>query len=99
MRFASAPTLLRECLACGLTLIPLVTGAQGPLVFTDVTDRTGIDFRHTDGSSGRHYLVESFSGGVALLDYDQDGDLDVYLLNGAALPGAKVDRPPESGFY
>jgi hypothetical protein len=64
-----------------------------------VTGRSGIAFRHTDGSSGRHYIVEYVSAGLALFDYDMDGDVDIYFLNGAALPGTKVKDPPRNALY
>ena len=51
-------------------------GAEGPIVLRDVTAQTGITFRHTDGSSGQHYIVETISSGLALLDYDGDGRQD-----------------------
>ena len=47
--------------------------APGPIHLRDVTARTGITFRHTDGSSGRRYIVETVSAGLALFDYDGDG--------------------------
>ncbi len=65
---------------------------QSPIILTDVTDRTGIDFVHTDGSYGKYFLVEAMSAGLALLDYDQDGDADVYFLNGAPI-NAKSNLP------
>jgi hypothetical protein len=58
---------------------------------TDVTDQTGIEFQHTDGSSGQRYIVETVTAGLALLDYDNDGDDDIYLLNGAPLRGAEPE--------
>jgi hypothetical protein len=64
-----------------------------------VTGRTGITFRHTDGSSGRRYIVETVCCGLALFDYDSDGDVDVYFLNGAPLKGTKVTIPPENALY
>ena len=57
--------------------------ADHPIQLTNVTGQTGITFRHTDGSCGRHYIVEYVSAGLALFDYDMDGDIDVYFLNGA----------------
>ena len=54
-------------------------------VFEDVTARTGIGFRHNSSKTTRKYLIESVSGGVAMLDYDGDGRLDLYFVNGAAL--------------
>ncbi len=60
-----------------------------PIVLSDVTDRTGIDFRHTDGGSGQHYIVEYVASGVALFDYDGDALIDIFFLNGAPQPGTK----------
>ena len=55
----------------------------------DVTGATGIAFVHQDGSSGRRYIMETMSAGLALFDYDNDGLIDIYFVNGAPLPGAK----------
>jgi hypothetical protein len=64
-----------------------------------VTGETGIDFIHTDGSSGKFYAVEPFSAGLALFDYDNDGKIDIYFLNGAPLKGTKVDKVPKNALY
>lgn len=66
---------------------------------SDVTKKTGIGFRHTDGSSGRRYIVETVTAGVALFDYDNDGRTDIYFLNGAPLRGAEVDVSPHNALY
>ena len=73
--------------------------AQGPIVLRDATHETGITFQHTDGSGGRRYIVEYVASGLALFDYDRDGDEDVYFLNGAPLLGTKVDVPPTNALY
>jgi hypothetical protein len=70
-----------------------------PIQLRDVTAQTGIHFVHTDGSSGRRYIVETVASGLALLDFDGDGDEDIYFLNGAPLPGAKFDTPPRNALY
>jgi hypothetical protein len=75
------------------------TCAYGAITLHDVTKDTGITFTHTDGSSGRHYIVESVSCGLALFDYDKDGDVDIYFLNGAPLKGTKVRTPPKNALY
>ncbi|MHC5182698.1 MAG: CRTAC1 family protein [Planctomycetota bacterium] len=84
-------------------LLGIMTGqaahAGNPIVFTDVTGETGVTFKHTDGSSGSYYLMEAVSAGLALFDYDQDGDIDIYFLNGAALKGATYKKPPKNALY
>jgi len=66
----------------------------------DVTDATGIVFQHTDGSSGRRYIVEAMSTGIATFDYDNDGLIDIYFPNGAPLPGTETaGAPPRHALY
>ncbi|MBT7098543.1 VCBS repeat-containing protein, partial [Candidatus Poribacteria bacterium] len=67
--------------------------------FTDVTEAVGIDFRHANGQSGAKYFIEPLGSGVALFDYDGDGDLDIYAVNGAALPGADYATPPRNALF
>lgn len=55
-------------------------------VFTDVTAQAGLEFRHEAGNTGRFYYPEVMGAGCAFLDYDDDGNLDVYLVNGNLLP-------------
>ena len=66
---------------------------------TDVTAESGVAFRHTDGSSGQYYIVETVSAGLALFDYDNDGRIDIYFLNGAPLKGTKSTRRPRNALY
>jgi enediyne biosynthesis protein E4 len=70
-----------------------------PMQFKDMTAASGIVFQHSDGSSGRHYIVENVASGLALFDYDGDGDIDIYFLCGAALPGARYKTPPRNALY
>jgi hypothetical protein len=72
---------------------------QGEIRLRDVTSQTGITFTHHDGSSGRRYIIETMSAGLALFDYDRDGYIDIYFLNGAPLRGSKVDVPPRNALY
>jgi enediyne biosynthesis protein E4 len=65
--------------------------------FTDVAQATGLDFTHFNGMSGHYYYPEIMAPGVALLDYDNDGDLDVYVTQGQMLGAsatAASTKPP-----
>jgi hypothetical protein len=68
--------------------------AQSPIQLRNVTAQTGIVFKHTDGSSGKYYIVESVAAGLATFDYDGDGLIDVYFINGRPLRGTKAEVPP-----
>ena len=63
-------------LCCALTA-PL---AAQPFRFTDVTLQTGIAFVHNNGFCGAYYIAESVTAGLALFDYDLDGDIDIYVI-------------------
>ena len=56
--------------------------ASPSLVFQDVAAEAGLDFQHFSGSLEKQYILESMSGGVAWIDYDRDGWVDLYLVNG-----------------
>jgi hypothetical protein len=63
--------------------------------FVDVTAETGVMFRHVNGMSGQFYYPEIIAPGVALVDYDNDGDLDLFLIQGRAL--GSTNAPAVSG--
>ena len=65
----------------------------------DVTAATGIDFVHTDGSSGQRYIAETVTAGLATFDYDGDGWIDIYFLNGSPLKGAKYPATPRNSLW
>ncbi len=69
-------------------------------LFTDMTAYAGVKFKHFNDASPRKYLPETMGAGVALLDYDNDGLLDIYLVNGAKLkPPRDVPGAPTGVLY
>jgi hypothetical protein len=77
----------------------LAEHGHGDVRFSDVTVAAGIDFTHASGAGGRKYMNETVGSGGAFLDYDSDGDLDIYLLNGAAVPGHPLAMAPTNALY
>ena len=70
--------------------------------FRDVAEETGLKFQHFTGATGKFYMPEIMGAGVALFDYDNDGDLDIFLVQGTMLePGKKPSEaqfPPPAGW-
>ena len=69
---------------CSLAIAALASDVQ----FTDTSNASGLAFTHANSATSSKYLIETMGGGVALLDYDNDGRLDVFFTNGAKLEDA-----------
>ncbi len=76
----------------------LLVGADWPIAFTDVAAALGVDFVHAGSPTSEKYLLETMGGGVGVLDYDNDGRLDLFFVNGAALsdPMSKSGTPQQA---
>jgi hypothetical protein len=78
-----------------------ITEAGAPKVFEDVTTQTALkNFVQTGGDKAKNYLPESTSGAVAVLDFDNDGKLDIYLLNGGTIDALQgKEKMPRAALF
>lgn len=75
--------------------LPLTLAAQTS-VFKDVAQPAGLEFQHYNGMTGKFYLPEIMGSGAALFDFDNDGDLDVFLVQGNVL---EPNTQPQSTLF
>lgn len=68
-------------------------------LFTDVSLQAGITWKHFNGQSRDCFLIEASCGGVAFLDFDNDGRLDIYFVNGGETPNGKSPSPVRNALY
>ena len=71
-------------IGCALTVLSPgdLTSAAG-VQFIDITRTAAVDFQHEHSATTNKYLIETMGGGVAMLDVDNDGRLDLFFTNGA----------------
>jgi len=77
---------------------PITAGGfvnDAPVVFRDITNESGLNrFQHRSGTPEKATIIETPGSGVALLDYDSDGWLDIYLVNGSTVAALKGKEAP-----
>jgi hypothetical protein len=86
-------------LSSSLCVLCLLVAGPSPVTFTDVTKSAGIDFVSVSPPD-KKYIVESMNGGVAFFDFDNDGLLDIYLINSYSVADALARKPrPHAALY
>jgi hypothetical protein len=86
--------------ACGL-LVPQsrrkvnlkLPSALSPIRFREVAGQAGLDFVLQNNPTPRKHMIETMAGGVAAFDYNNDGKVDIFFTNGAAIPSLEKDSP------
>ncbi len=84
-----------------LVVLATTASAAAAAIFTDQARELGVDFQHFSGATGEYHFPEINGAGAALVDYDNDGDLDLFVVQGALVdPAASLDQalfPPAGG--
>src|SRR5262249_12171197 len=94
------PRLGRSYSSKELPKTPPPPGPKAPstVTFSDIIAASKINFKHSGSPTSQKYLLETMGGGVAILDYDNDGRMDLFFTNGALLqdPMPKGAMPDKS---
>lgn len=92
---------LRAVLFFGILAVSILAIAARPVenIFEDITDIAGIHWKHFNGESTDRFLIEASSGGVGFVDFDSDGLLDLFFVNGGETPKGKSSEPVRHGLY
>jgi len=99
-RQEAAPPKVEEAVVKGPVSMDGPSAVTPPAVrFTDVTATAGINFIHVNGSYGEKLMPETIGSGAAFIDYDNDGDQDLLLVNSSEWPGHEQGTPATLAFY
>ena len=97
-KFTYFPHLITAIVGTFFIFSQFCNNTSAESIFVDVTDKAGIMFEHTDGRSGLRLFNEFLGSGGGFFDYDNDGDLDIYLINGA-LQTENTHEKPKNVLY
>jgi hypothetical protein len=87
-------------LAAAAAATAIVSGADNPLPqFVDIARQAGVAFHHTNGASVEKHIVETMGSGAVFFDYDGDGWIDTFLVDGGSLADAAVNRRARHRLY
>ena len=97
----SVRVVMAAAMAAATATVVLGQGARGVSapVFVESAAAAGLRFTHVNGASGEFFLPEQMGAGVALFDYDNDGDLDVFLVQGASMTASGGAARPSSRLF
>ena len=82
-----------------LLAVGLLQTVPAAVSYVDIIGRSGIQFRHENSPTPDKYLVETMGSGGAFIDYDGDGFLDIFLINGGWVPGTSKTRNLNHALY
>jgi hypothetical protein len=105
---SSGPAFAGRAVLTGENLTPLsaiepvksasgtVSVAEAAVRFREISHEAGVDFRHVNGASADKHLVETIGSGGPFFDYDDDGWIDIFLVDGGSLadPARAAGAPP-----
>jgi hypothetical protein len=74
-------------------------GGGGSVQFVDVAAQAGITVQNVSGKREKDLIIEAKGGGVGFLDYDGDGDLDIYVINGSSFTPSEPGQEPTNRLY
>jgi hypothetical protein len=86
-------------LATMLAALAMVSSADTAPQFVDVARHAGVLFHHTNGASADKHLVETMGSGALFFDYDGDGWIDIFLVDGGSIADAAADRRARHRLY
>ena len=75
------------------------TAGRAAVLFNDISASAGIDFRHENGATEQKFMAETIGAGGLFFDYDSDGWLDIFLVNGGSFVDQEIERGSRNRLY